>query len=288
MTDESGLGGDGDLIDDVDPSDALGDIDVMEDPEAYQFAIQQGAMEGIDAFREALLETHATFERLYEFNREKMRRRDTSANSRNPTAASTMPTERAAVGSGVKHATVPSPSGSRRHPAGRGFTDSASNASARNGETTMTDPPPRPTRTRRTVRRTTDLPSNDEANHEQRGSDVLVASPTRRSSASQPSAEVVGVVDDFQPSRQKTDLAEVVEMLLDKGIVINADIAVSIGDTQLLGVQVRAAIASFETAAKYGLEFPEGTDMRRVAAAVDEPELAETERPRPPIDATRA
>ena len=98
---------------------------------------------------------------------------------------------------------------------------------------------------------------------------------------------MVAVVDDFQPSRQKADLAEVVEMLLDKGIVINADIAVSIGDTQLLGVQVRAAIASFETAAKYGLEFPEGTDMRRVAAAVDEPELAEMERPKPPIDPTR-
>ncbi|SIR81562.1 gas vesicle protein GvpJ [Natronorubrum thiooxidans] len=95
------------------------------------------------------------------------------------------------------------------------------------------------------------------------------------------------MVDDFQPSRQKTDLAEVVEMLLDKGIVINADIAVSIGDTQLLGVQIRAAIASFETAAKYGLEFPEGTDMRRVAAAVDDPELAEMERPKPPIDPTR-
>ena len=95
------------------------------------------------------------------------------------------------------------------------------------------------------------------------------------------------MVDDFQPSRQKADLAEVVEMLLDKGIVINADIAVSIGDTQLLGVQVRAAIASFETAAKYGLEFPEGTDMRRVAAAVDEPELAEMDRPKPPIDPTR-
>ncbi|NUB92624.1 gas vesicle protein [Haloterrigena sp. SYSU A558-1] len=94
------------------------------------------------------------------------------------------------------------------------------------------------------------------------------------------------MVDDFQPSRQKADLAEVVEMLLDKGIVINADIAVSIGDTQLLGVQLRAAIASFETAAKYGLEFPEGTDMRRVAAAVDDPEIAETERPNPVIDPT--
>ncbi|QCW02239.1 gas vesicle protein GvpJ [Natrinema pallidum] len=95
------------------------------------------------------------------------------------------------------------------------------------------------------------------------------------------------MVDDFQPSRQKADLAEVVEMLLDKGIVINADIAVSIGDTQLLGVQVRAAIASFETAATYGLEFPEGTDMRRVAEAVDDPEIAEQDRPNPVIDPTR-
>ena len=56
-------------------------------------------------------------------------------------------------------------------------------------------------------------------------------------------------------------------MLLDKGVVINADIVVSIGDTELLGVKIRAAIASFETAAEYGLEFPEGTDMERVEAA---------------------
>jgi len=95
------------------------------------------------------------------------------------------------------------------------------------------------------------------------------------------------VAHDFQPSRQKADLAEVVEMLLDKGIVINADIAVSIGDTQLLGIQIRAAIASFETAAKYGLEFPEGTDMRRVAKAVGDPEIAEMDRPNPVIDPTR-
>lgn len=67
-----------------------------------------------------------------------------------------------------------------------------------------------------------------------------------------------------QPSRGKSDLADVVEMLLDKGVVINADIAVTVGDTELLGVKIRAAIASFETAAKYGLEFPSGTDRKRV------------------------
>ncbi len=94
-------------------------------------------------------------------------------------------------------------------------------------------------------------------------------------------------MNEFQPSRRQTDLAEVVEMLLDKGIVINADIAVSIGDTQLLGVQIRAAIASFETAAKYGLEFPEGTDMRRLAAAAGDPSLANRERPDPTIAPTR-
>ena len=71
------------------------------------------------------------------------------------------------------------------------------------------------------------------------------------------------------PTRGKSDLADMVEMLLDKGVVINADIAVSIGDTELLGVEVRAAIASFETAAQYGLEFPAGTDMERVEHAAN-------------------
>ncbi|SEV84881.1 hypothetical protein [Natrinema salifodinae] len=86
---------------------ALGDINVAEDPEAYQVAIQQQAMEGIDAFRTALLETHEQFERLYEFNREKMRRQDTSTNSRNPTAASTIPVDRRDLGSNARYATVP-------------------------------------------------------------------------------------------------------------------------------------------------------------------------------------
>lgn len=80
-----------------------------------------------------------------------------------------------------------------------------------------------------------------------------------------------------EPTRQSDSLADVVELVLDKGVVINADIAVSIGDTELLGIQLRAALASFETAAKYGLEFPEGTDMQRVAAAAEAEEIATSE-----------
>jgi hypothetical protein len=71
-------------------------------------------------------------------------------------------------------------------------------------------------------------------------------------------------MSEMQPSRGSSDLAEMVELLLDKGVVINADIVVSVGDTELLGVRLRAAVASFETAAQYGLEFPAGTDPVRV------------------------
>jgi hypothetical protein len=56
----------------------------------------------------------------------------------------------------------------------------------------------------------------------------------------------------------------VVERILDKGLVINADIAVSVAGTELLGIKIRATLASFETAAKYGLEMPSGTNMNAV------------------------
>ena len=79
------------------------------------------------------------------------------------------------------------------------------------------------------------------------------------------------------PTRESSGLADVVEMLLDKGVVINADIAVSVGETELLGVHIRAALASFETAAEYGLQFPDGTDPRRVEQASGRPPLDEGE-----------
>ncbi|MEZ3164925.1 gas vesicle protein [Halorubrum sp. RMP-47] len=71
-------------------------------------------------------------------------------------------------------------------------------------------------------------------------------------------------MSDAKPTRSQGDLAELLETLLDKGVVINADIAVTVGDTELLGIKLRAALASFETAAQYGLEFPSGTDMEMV------------------------
>ena len=60
-------------------------------------------------------------------------------------------------------------------------------------------------------------------------------------------------------------LVDVIDRILDKGLVINADITVSVAGVELLGIKIRAAIASFETAAKYGLEFPSGTNIETAA-----------------------
>jgi len=60
-------------------------------------------------------------------------------------------------------------------------------------------------------------------------------------------------------------LADIIDRVLDKGLVINADICVSVAGVELLGIKIRAALASFETAARYGLEFPSGTNYEKAA-----------------------
>ena len=70
----------------------------------------------------------------------------------------------------------------------------------------------------------------------------------------------------LQPQRSREGtLTHILETLLDKGLVINADITVSLAGVELLGIRVRAALASFDTAARYGLDFPSGTDRSTVA-----------------------
>lgn len=66
-------------------------------------------------------------------------------------------------------------------------------------------------------------------------------------------------------TEQDTGLAAVIDRVLDKGLVINADVTVSVSGTELLGIKIRAALASFETAAQFGLQFPSGTDTTTAA-----------------------
>ncbi|MBI1871252.1 MAG: gas vesicle protein [Chlamydiae bacterium] len=74
----------------------------------------------------------------------------------------------------------------------------------------------------------------------------------------------------FTHATKGDSLADVVERILDKGLVINADIVILLCDVELLSIKIRAALASFETAAKWGLAFP--SDMR-VAHPVPEQKM---------------
>lgn len=58
----------------------------------------------------------------------------------------------------------------------------------------------------------------------------------------------------MEPTRdRKITLVDVLERVLEKGVVINADIIVTVAGVPLLGVNLRAALAGMETMLKYGM-----------------------------------
>jgi len=64
---------------------------------------------------------------------------------------------------------------------------------------------------------------------------------------------------------EESGLPQLLERVLDKGIVVSADIRVKICDNELLGVKSTSVIASFRTAAKVGLDFPVGIHLNTPA-----------------------
>jgi hypothetical protein len=57
---------------------------------------------------------------------------------------------------------------------------------------------------------------------------------------------------------QGSTLADVLERVLDKGIVIAGDISVSVGSTELLSVRIRLLISSVDKAKEMGINWWEG------------------------------
>jgi hypothetical protein len=58
----------------------------------------------------------------------------------------------------------------------------------------------------------------------------------------------------MEPTRDKhATLVDLLDRVLDKGLVINADIIITVADIPLLGVNLRAALAGMETMIKYGI-----------------------------------
>lgn len=58
----------------------------------------------------------------------------------------------------------------------------------------------------------------------------------------------------MEPIRcRRATLSDLLDRVLDKGIVLNADLVISLADVPLIGINLRAAIAGMETMVKYGL-----------------------------------
>jgi len=59
----------------------------------------------------------------------------------------------------------------------------------------------------------------------------------------------------MQHSTQGTNLADILERVLDKGIVIAGDISISIVDIELLSIKVRLVVTSVERAMEMGINW---------------------------------
>lgn len=58
----------------------------------------------------------------------------------------------------------------------------------------------------------------------------------------------------MEPTRQgRATLVDLLDRVLDKGLVISADVIISLAGVPLIAVNLRAAIASVETMLEYGL-----------------------------------
>jgi len=55
-----------------------------------------------------------------------------------------------------------------------------------------------------------------------------------------------------------TNLAEILERVLDKGIVIAGDITISLADVELLKIKIRLLVASVDKAKEIGIDWWEG------------------------------
>ena len=54
-------------------------------------------------------------------------------------------------------------------------------------------------------------------------------------------------------ARPQATLVDLLDRVLDRGLVINADIIISLAGVPLIGINLRAALAGMETMVKYGV-----------------------------------
>jgi len=73
----------------------------------------------------------------------------------------------------------------------------------------------------------------------------------------------------MEPNRDtRATLVDLLDRILDKGLMLNADVIISVSGIPLLGINLKAAIASVETMLRYGMW--EDWDKAQRAIATEE------------------
>jgi hypothetical protein len=79
----------------------------------------------------------------------------------------------------------------------------------------------------------------------------------------------------MKPTRDsQATLVDLLDRILDKGLIIDADIIIQVAGIPLIGIKLRAAIAGMETMLKYGI-WKDWDKATRAAACVERMNKAE-------------
>jgi len=78
---------------------------------------------------------------------------------------------------------------------------------------------------------------------------------------------------NLQHATDSTTLADLLERILDKGIVITGDIRINLVQVELLTIQIRLVVCSVDKAKEIGLDWWNQSAVQTRAAAADQPLL---------------
>ena len=82
-------------------------------------------------------------------------------------------------------------------------------------------------------------------------------------------------LDSYRPGGQPAQLSDVLERVLDKGIVIAGDIQINLLDIELLTIKLRLLVASVDRAREMGINWWEGDPFVSSLAEDEERERGE-------------
>lgn len=83
----------------------------------------------------------------------------------------------------------------------------------------------------------------------------------------------------MKPRREQDAVVDVLDVILDDGIIVEADVVISVADVALIGINLRAAIAGMTTMTEYDLFEEERADRGIAADNSSEDDVIEPDRP---------